>query len=708
VPPTLLVTKLRPPVVPPQAVVRERLFERLRAGRGAKLTLVACPAGSGKSTLLAAWAAQDPVPAAWVSLDERDDDAVVLWAHAIEALRAALPALPHEALAGLVASSPLAEVALPRLVNELAGQGEVTLVLDDFHRLSSAAAYDSVAWFAEHAPGGVQLVIATRADPRLPLARLRARGQLLELRAAELRFDEHEAGEFLNERLGLGLADEDVAHLVARTEGWPAGIYLAALSLAGHEDKPAFVRAFDGTSAHVVDFLSAEVLAGYEPERQAFMLRVSVLERMCGALCDAVTGGEGSQAALASLVRTNLFLLPLDDQRRWFRFHHLFAQLLRVELERREPGAAAELHRRAAVWHAERGTTEEAIHHALEAGAHDLARELIAGGWVHYVNAGRTSSVAEWLHRFPGGRLELVAAWIAALRGDEAGMRAALARLGPLAPGALPDGFASAESSLAVLRTAFAWGDVGASLREGERAARLEGPGSPWRPVVTWALGWGHYCYGELGLAREWLEETRRIGPEADQWVVTSGAIADLSLLAGSRDEQMELALEAVATAAEHGLLEAREVGEVHTAYGVALAAHGRREEALAELEQGVFLRRLWGQPLDLADGLIALGRVAGRPEAFAEAEALLARCPDPGVLPARLAAARGRPEVGAELSEREKTVLRLLSGDLSEREIGQELFLSFHTVHSHVKSIYRKLGVSTRAGAVERARRFT
>jgi LuxR family maltose regulon positive regulatory protein len=722
--PVLLLTKLHPPPVPAQMVARERLFERLREGQGRRLSLVAGPAGFGKSTLLAAWRESEAErrPVAWVTLDEGDDDAVVLWSHAIEALCRACPALPYEELAAAVMAAPLLEVALPRLVNALIDAGEVVLVLDDFHRLSNSPARASVGWFVDHLPAGVQLVLSTRVDPALPLGALRARGQLLELRADDLRFTAAEAHEFLNGRLGLGLADGDVDLLVARTEGWPAGIYLAALSLADKPDKAELVRAFDGTSAHVVDFLSSEVLGAYDADLQTFMLRTAVLERLCVPLCDAVLEEPGSAAALESLARTNLFLLPLDDQRRWFRFHHLFAQLLRVELERREPELVPELHRRAYRWHRASGTTEEAIQHATAAGAFAEAGDLIAASWVYYVNGGRTSSVREWLLRFPtevlGGdrRLLLVTAWIAALRGEEAGMRGALARyqaLGGPDEGPLPDGFASLESSVSVLRAAFAWGDVRRTLEEGARAASLEGEESPWRPVVTWSLGWAHYCNGELDLAERWLTETAELAPASEQWVVGSGAIADLSRMAGMRGdraEQMRLALEALEMAREHGLLDAREVGEVHTAYGMALAAEGRREEALPELERGVFLRRLWAQPLDLADGLIALAPLAGErsAEVFDEAEALLASCADPGVLPARLAAARRAAAAPEPLTERELTVLRFLSSGLSEREIARELYLSFNTVHTHVKSLYRKLGVSSRAEAVARAAEFT
>jgi len=731
--PILLVTKLNPPFVPLQTVVRERLYRRLSDGRGLRLSLVACPAGFGKSTLLAAWREVEARerPVAWVTLDEADDDAVVLWSHVVEAVGRAIPQVADTLPSATVAAAPLLEVVLPRLLNELTEHGDLVLILDDFHRLSGTASQESFAWFVDRLPATTQLVVSTRADPALPLGALRAHGQLLELRADDLRLTAGEADEFLNGRLGLDLAGADVEHLVSRTEGWPAGIYLAALSLAGKDDKPALVRQFDGTSAHVVDFLSSEVLTAYDPPMQAFMLRTSVLERLCVELCDAVMEEPNAAAALDALARSNLFLLPLDDQRRWFRFHHLFAQLLRVELERREPALVAGLHRRAFEWHNRFGTTDEAIHHAVAAGAFVEAGQLIAEAWVHYVNGGRTASVRDWLIRFPpevleaDARLMLVKAWISALRGHEDDMRRAVSevrRIGGLREGPLPDGFASLESSLSVLGAAFAWGDVSAVLEDGARSAELEGADSPWRPVVTWAQGWAHYCIGDLDTAERWFRETMAQAPAAGQWVVGAAAIADMSLIAGIRGrpaEQMRLAEEAIAVASEHGLLDAREDGEVHTAHGVALAAHGRLAEALPELEHGVLLRKLWAQPLDIADGLIPLAATTAalgdrdRAEAlFAEAERVLAACPDPGVLPQRLAAARdavdgrnGRAAPSAGLSERELTVLRLLTGGMSEREIGQELFLSFNTVHSHVKSVYRKLGVSSRSEAVARAR---
>ena len=356
---------------------------------------------------------------------------------------------------------------------------------------------------------------------------------------------------------GLGLDAADIELLVARTEGWPAGIYLAALSLAAADDKHALVAAFDGTSAHVVDFLAGEVLAAHPPELQRFMLRTVGARAPVRAALRRRPGRAGRRReARRRSARTNLFLLPLDDRRRWFRFHHLFAQILRVELERREPSSSTELHRRAYAWHGEFGTTDEAIHHAVAARAFPEASRLITETWVHYANAGRIESVNEWLAHVPDAgdqRLLLAKAWVSALRGSELDMRSAAATaraLGGLDDGPLPDGFASVESSLGRAR-----GDV----RLGRRHARssptaraseqLEPPDSPWRPVITWALGWAHYCNGDLDAAERWLTETTRIAPAAEQWIVGVAAIADLSLIAGMRGrraEQLRLALEAV------------------------------------------------------------------------------------------------------------------------------------------------------------------
>ena len=438
--PILLATKLYPPAVRNQMVPRERLLDRLRDGLSLRLSLVACPAGFGKTTLLAAWREAEAMnrPVAWLTVDERDNDPVVFWSHVIEALRRACPQLGGPVSAELAGAAPIVEVVLPRLVNELFDQGPVTLILDDFHRLSAGAARDSVAWFVDHAPPAFQLVLSTRTEPASRLGALRAHGELLELRAGDLRFTAGEAGAFLNGRLGLGLAPGDVGDLVERTQGWPARLYLAALSLRGAADRGALIRSFGASSRPVADFLVTEVIEAHDPLVQELMRRCSVLGRLCGSLCDAVLEQHGSAAMLDSLSRTNLFLVPLDDERGWSRFHPLFAQLLRMELEQREPGTAAELHRRASAWHRDHGTAGEAIQHAIPAGAYAQAAGLIEASWLGYANACRYASVLAWLRGFPEEmlrgdvRLLLVKAWVLSLSAQREEAAEAVAAAGRL------------------------------------------------------------------------------------------------------------------------------------------------------------------------------------------------------------------------------------------------------------------------------------
>ena len=388
--PVLIATKLRPPSMRDQVIPRDRLVERLRTGADLGLSLVACAAGFGKTTLLAAWhkveAARKPV--AWLTLDEGDDDPVVLWSYVIEALRRVCPALSLPGSPQLAGAASIVPILLPRLVNELDDLGEVTLILDDFHRLSDSTARDSIAWFVEHAPPAFQLVLSTRAEPALPLAALRVHGDLLELRADDLRFTSEEADAFLNGRLGLGLLPADVDGLLERMEGWPAGLYLTALSLQRTADRHVLVNELGASSRHAIDFLETEVLQAHDPPMQELMLRSCILERVSGPVCDAVLEQQHSAQMLDVLSRSNLFLIPLGDEG-GYQFHPLFARLLRVELERREPGLAPVLHRRAYAWHRDHGTVGEAVSHAIEAGAHAEAAELIQSSWVASANAGK-------------------------------------------------------------------------------------------------------------------------------------------------------------------------------------------------------------------------------------------------------------------------------------------------------------------------------
>jgi ATP/maltotriose-dependent transcriptional regulator MalT len=728
-PPPLLITKLHPPPAREQTVARDRLVQRLQPRPGIKLTVVAAPAGSGKTTLLGIWRDAELArrPVAWVTLDEGDNEAVVLWSHVLEALRRVCPDLTVTPSPAAVGAAHVVDLVLPRLVNELAEQEGVALILDDFHRLSSGPARDSLAWFIEHAPSSLQLLLATRSEPALPLGALRAHGELLELRARDLWFTSDEADDLLNGHFGLGLARADVDRLVERTEGWPAGLYLAALSLRAVDDREAFLTRFGGQNRHVVDFLLDDVLDAHDAAAQSLMLRSSVLGRLTGPLCDFVLEREGSAELLGELSCTNLFLLPLDDEGECYRFHQLFAQLLRVELEHREPGLAPSLHRRASAWHRDHGSVAEAIEHAFEAGAFDEAAELVSGAWLSLMVNGRLPTILGWLDRFPpelvrdDRRLLLAQSWLRAFCGEReeaAAALAALERKGWPGDGPLPDGFSSLEASLATIRATFPGGDVGEGYRNALRAAELETPQSaPWS-AASRSLGLSRYFQGDLDGADRAFAAAAKAGARNQRWLTTASALAYRSLIAGERDRldlQRVLAEQALALAEERGIGELS--GEVYVANGEALAAGGELDEALPAVARGVAIARSLGRPLEAVDALTRFAALCTRMSqrvaaaaAIAEAATILDGCADPGILRERLGAlerpsrTNGRRD-DAVLSERELVVLRMLIGRLSEREIGRELYLSHNTVHSHTKSIYRKLGVSSRSDAVRKAR---
>src|ERR1700722_128852 len=330
----LLETKLHVPRWRRSLVARPRLSERLSRGAESALTLVSAPAGFGKTTLLAEWlavAAADGRSVAWLSLDQRDNDPALFWTYLVAALNTGAPAGGAGALARLQPPLPPNEAGLVALLNDLdAISDDVVLVLDDYHVIDARDVQDAMAFLLEHLPPQIHLVIASRTDPPLPLARLRGRGELAEIRAADLRFTPSEAAAYLNEVMGLVLTAPDVTALEERTEGWIAALQLAALSMQGREDASAFIAGFAGDDRYIVDYLVEEVLARQRTDVRDFLLTTSVLERLTGPLCDAVTGRAGGTAALVALERANLFLVSLDDRRQWYRYHHLFADVLRA------------------------------------------------------------------------------------------------------------------------------------------------------------------------------------------------------------------------------------------------------------------------------------------------------------------------------------------------------------------------------------------
>ena len=428
----LLQTKMYRPRLRPSLVPRPHLIEKLNRGLHRKLTLISAPAGFGKTTLISEWIAGGERPFAWLSLDERDNDLARFLTYLVAALQTAVPGVGQRVLRMLESPQlPPTELILTSLLNEIAAiPNECTLILDDYHVIEAQPIDQALTFLLEHLPPHLHLVITTREDPNLPLARLRVRGQLTELRATDLRFMLDEAVTFLNQMMGLNLAEADVAALEARTEGWIAGLQLAALSMQGQKDAASFIQTFTGSHRFVLDYLVEEVLQRQSPEVHTFLLHTSILDRLCGSLCDAVVGslaireqglkndarsqsnGQApttalqSQEILESLERANLFLVPLDNERRWFRYHHLFADLLRQRFQQStEKRDVAHLHIGASHWFEENGLEMEAFHHAAAANDVELALRLIEGKGLPLYFQGEATPVKHWVRRLARSRI---------------------------------------------------------------------------------------------------------------------------------------------------------------------------------------------------------------------------------------------------------------------------------------------------------------
>jgi LuxR family maltose regulon positive regulatory protein len=413
----LLRTKLYVPPPRPNLVARPRLIERIDRGLrlGHKLTLISAPAGYGKTTLLSAWWAASESSdraLAWLSLDEGDNDPARFWTYVICALQSLQPDLGQEALSQLQAPQPPPlEGLLTQLLNQIAetfppspSSPQLILLLDDYHVIETPAIHEALTFLVDHLPPQLHLFIATRADPTLPLPRLRARGQLTEIRAADLRFTAEEAAAFLNQTMGLDLTVADVAILESRTEGWIAGLQLVALSMRSSEDPSDFIAELTGSDRFILDYLAAEVLRQQPASRQGFLLRTSILDRLCGPLCDAVLNNDepgSSQRTLKELDAENLFIVPLDNERRWYRYHRLFADFLRSRLHLIHPDRVSTLHRRAAAWYEGRDLDAEAIEHALQGRDLDRAARLIEGTTHALLMRGEVTTLLNWLEQLP-------------------------------------------------------------------------------------------------------------------------------------------------------------------------------------------------------------------------------------------------------------------------------------------------------------------
>jgi ATP/maltotriose-dependent transcriptional regulator MalT len=714
-------TKLEMPPRREGLVARGALVSLLAGAEHTRLTMLSAPAGSGKTTLLQQWrlaAAEQPF--AWLSLEPSDDDPVRFWTCVIEALRMVVPGVGGRAEGALRShGTSLEQVVVPLLVNELIELPErVVLVLDDLHAVSDEAIHRSLVAFVERLPVTVHLAVATRSDPPWPmLPRLRARDQVVELRSGRLRFSQAEAASYLA-ALGLDLTPDRVAEIQQRTEGWAAGLQLAGLSLRGQPAGEEPIAVLAGDSPQIGDYLAAEVLDRVAPQERRFLLETSILGAMSGALCDAVVDGEGSAARLADLDRRNLFVVALDSRRRWYRYHHLFAELLRSRLEAEEPGATAALHGRAATWLAREGQAAEAIGHAIAAGDERATAELVAAHWLTFFNQGWLMTVGRWLDALPRellatepqlwlarawtlmdlGELDEVAAWLEQAPED--------------------DEWVGVLGALRLLKL----GDAGGAARAaGAAIAAQEPAGSFWRTVAAVVAGAVAYWRGRYSEARPLLHEAARIAADAGNALARQYALGYLALDAVDHDGPQAARDLLGEPSAEPRVAEHFTAMPGHLALGRAAELEGRLSEADRELARAGELSRRGAGILEQAAAAVAHARVLaalGQREAararLAEADALLATCADAGILSravtqaARtpgLAAARPAPATGEELSDRELAVLRMLHSELSLREIGGELFLSLNTIKTHTRNIYAKLGASGRDQAVARGR---
>ncbi len=704
----LLPIKLATPRPSHQPINRRRLVELLSGALEARLVLLSAPPGFGKTTTLIDWLAASDFRSSWISLDEADNDPVrflrYLWAGVAKlATDGAIPT-PE----GAPATDALEVVEA--LATLLAERSEPSvMVLDDYHLITAPPVQRAVRHLLERLPPQAHLVIATRADPALPLARLRARGELLEVRADDLRFTVDEARSFFAGRMGLALSEEDVETLVARTEGWPAVLQLAGLSLAGRADVPSHVRDFAATHRFVLDYVVEEVLAELPPDTQRFLLRTSILERLSGPLCDAVTGEPGGQGRLEELDRANLLIVPLDDERRWYRYHALFAEILRTRLATLRPDELAGLHARASAWHEEQGDDDEAIRHALRSGDLERTSRIVAVASGRHVNAGELSTVRRWLDALPPevvrdhAQLSASYAWCLILVGGSDGVAERLADAeralaggrdgGPAMRPGIPTQLAMLHSQLAGLE-----GDHATAIAQARRAGELVPTGLPadaeatLHGVATVLLALALMRAGDLDGAAEAYEAGLPDLRAGGNVMALGRGIADLAGIALAQGDPARALrrCESELTRGDGGP-SAAETASVWAAMARARAELGQAGLADAAARRALELATRTGDAPSARSAQTTLARIGPLLRGSAA--------------PSRSSLQAGHGGPIEALTDREIEVLRLVALGRANSQVATELFVTVGTVKSHLHTISGKLGATNRVEAVARGR---
>jgi LuxR family maltose regulon positive regulatory protein len=721
-------TKFQAPPARAEHVRRARLLNAVSGPLAPRHLLISAPAGFGKSTLATQWAEGFP-RATWISLSAEDDEPGQFWDAFIVAVQKVIPHFGRSEREVLLGGGDVRAV-LVRLLDQLAQETEeLAVVFDDLHVITDPDCHDGLDYLLRRAPPSLHLCLCTRHDPPLNLERAVVHGELAVVRGADLLFDEQEANEFLLERLQLGLSPDEARALAEETEGWAAGLYLAALA----------VRAGGPQARHrrVRDYLSSEVLESATVQDLRLLEDLALFDRFSGPMLDHVLQTEDSARHLEELEQSNLFVIPLDATGTWFRLHHLIADLLRERLEAHDPDRAPRLQARAADWHLAHGDIPEAIQARLRAGQFEAAADLIARHHAVYLNQSRLgATVARWLDRLPpqlvagDPQLALDRAWVAGMNGRQEEMEYWLELATELpGNGPLPDGSASAEAQAAVIAGCFSTRDFRVRLERAREAALLDRPGSPWYALAHAATGlWGYLVDGPTEEVLHALAVASRNANAPEQAV--TAAFAPAIEAAVFADTGQRAHAEAAIRAADRARqrFEIERVPQASVAWWATAYAHlslGHLAEAAADAAAGVAASYdlppehdavAWAPAnlIQLARVHVALGEYEPARKALAEARERLDLFDYPGRLAGWLEDAElavstsgAAPAAAEDLSERELAVLALMAQPLTLRQIGGRLHISYNTVKSHARSIYAKLGAASRAEAVDRARRL-
>ena len=712
-------------------VRRARLVARLREARSATLVLLTAPAGYGKTTLLAEWAAEDDRPFVWVRLVDGDNDPALFVASVIDALdemKETLGEVPERLGEPKVGASTILLSRLARAVR--ARRRPFVLVFDDVHVLRNRESLAALTAIIDQLPSGSQVALASRTEPALRLGRRRAHRGLAELKQRDLTMTRSEGGDLLA-RMGLKLDPTDAARLFRRAEGWPVAIYLAGLSLRGQRDLGRAVARFTGDDRLVVDYLRDEFLAGLSRRKLEFLTRTSVLDTLAGPICDAVLERSGSAQVLRELARANTLLVPLDRSDHAYRYHPLFAEMLKAELRRREPESEPALHRRASAWYAESLDSSQAIEHSIAAGDVERAAELICDSLSDYLNRGSLATIRSWLHRFSDEQIAtspplcLAAATVALANGDGA-LSEHWARIGVKA---LDDARATAvsgslASAFTLIRASLARDGIARMDADAARAAESLSHESPWLAECCLLRGIAAHLGGDHERAKARLDEGARRGAVVAPLVQVL-CLAQLALLVierGDWNAGARLVGRARAQVERFGLAPYPSVALVPAICALVDAHRGRVEDARRDLRRSI---RLLHEVVDFpswyeAEIGIVLAHAAMRldepncaRQRLTEATAVLDLVPGVPVLDALLRRARSSLDASiaaangdSGLTPAELRTLQYLPSHYSFREIGEELVVSVNTVRSQARAVYRKLGASTRREAVELARK--